>query len=91
MATEERSLFLLDLFVNPYQILAGHFQLAFQVSLVEKLFNTFLWLLKIAQTAAAAAHHHQQAAPYIIAIDNFNDARAFSSSTLNEKRANLQN
>ena len=26
-----------------------------------------------------AAHHHQQAAPYIIVIDNFNDARAFSS------------
>ena len=30
--------------------------------------------------APQTAHHHQQAAPYIILIDNFNDARAFSSS-----------
>ena len=29
--------------------------------------------------APQTAHHHQQAAPYIIVIDNFNDARAFSS------------
>ena len=36
---------------------------------------------KIAQNLGAHHRHHQQAAPYIIAIDNFNDARAFSSTS----------